>query len=155
MWLTTYLNFLNYVNFCFLDHNHHFTNWEMKGQEVTHGELPWRPSDKESTCWCRDTATSLEKPRYHERLKAEGEEGHKGWDGWMASPIQWIWTWANSERWWRDREAWHAALHGVAKSQTQLGNWTTKTYWHTTRCHIWVTFKKEMLFPKEHTWMKP
>ena len=25
----------------------------------------------------------------------------------------------------RDREAWHAAVHGVAKSQTQLGHWTT------------------------------
>ena len=25
----------------------------------------------------------------------------------------------------RDREAWHAAFHGFAKSQTQLGNWTT------------------------------
>ena len=23
-----------------------------------------------------------------------------------------------------DREAWHAAIHGVAKSQTQLSNWT-------------------------------
>jgi len=22
------------------------------------------------------------------------------------------------------REAWHAAVHGVAKSRTQLGNWT-------------------------------
>ena len=25
----------------------------------------------------------------------------------------------------RDREAWHAAVHGVAKSWTQLGNRTT------------------------------
>ena len=25
----------------------------------------------------------------------------------------------------RDREAWHAAVHGVAKSHTQLDNWTT------------------------------
>ena len=25
----------------------------------------------------------------------------------------------------RDREAWQAAVHGVAKSQTPLGNWTT------------------------------
>ena len=25
----------------------------------------------------------------------------------------------------RDREAWHAAVHGVAKSQTGLGNRTT------------------------------
>ena len=24
-----------------------------------------------------------------------------------------------------DREAWHAAVHGVSKSQTQLSNWTT------------------------------
>ena len=23
-----------------------------------------------------------------------------------------------------DREVWHAAIHGVAKSQTQLSNWT-------------------------------
>ena len=23
-----------------------------------------------------------------------------------------------------DREAWHAAVHGVAKSQTQLSDWT-------------------------------
>ena len=24
-----------------------------------------------------------------------------------------------------DREAWHAAVHGVTKSQTQLSNWAT------------------------------
>ena len=28
----------------------------------------------------------------------------------------------------KDREAWHAAVHGVAKSQTQLRNRTTTTY---------------------------
>ena len=27
----------------------------------------------------------------------------------------------------KDREAWRAAVHGVAKSQTQLSDWTTKT----------------------------
>ena len=26
----------------------------------------------------------------------------------------------------KDREAWHAAVHGVTKSQTWLSNWTTK-----------------------------
>ena len=25
----------------------------------------------------------------------------------------------------KDREAWHAAVHGVAKRQTQLSDWTT------------------------------
>ena len=27
----------------------------------------------------------------------------------------------------KDREAWRAAAHGIAKSQTRLGNWTTTT----------------------------
>ena len=35
--------------------------------QLTHGKRPW--------CW--------------ERLKAKGEEGSRGWDGWMASPTQW------------------------------------------------------------------
>ena len=29
-----------------------------------------------------------------------------------------------------DREAWRAAVHRVAKSQTQLSNWTEHTSWH-------------------------
>ena len=45
------------------------------------------------------TADSLEKTLMQkERLKAEGEEGDIGRDGWMASPTQWTWTWANSRR---------------------------------------------------------
>ena len=28
-----------------------------------------------------------------------------------------------------DREAWYAAVHGVAKSQTQLSNWTELNWW--------------------------
>ena len=27
----------------------------------------------------------------------------------------------------KDKEAWRAAIHGVAKSQTRLGDWTTTT----------------------------
>ena len=30
-----------------------------------------------------------------------------------------------------DREAWRAAIHGVAKSQTQLSDWTELTDWLT------------------------
>ena len=29
-----------------------------------------------------------------------------------------------------DREAWHAAVHGVTKSWTWLSDWTTKTIWY-------------------------
>ena len=31
-----------------------------------------------------------------------------------------------------DREAWHAAVHGVAKSRTQLRDWTELNWWHIT-----------------------
>ena len=31
-----------------------------------------------------------------ERLRAGGKGGDRGWDGWMASPTQWIWVWASS-----------------------------------------------------------
>ena len=37
------------------------------------------------------------------------------WDGWMASLTQWTGVWLRKIV--KDREAWHAALHGVAKSQ--------------------------------------
>ena len=40
------------------------------------------------------------RPWCWERLKAKGEEGNGDWDGWMALPTQWTWTWANSRRWW-------------------------------------------------------
>ena len=46
--------------------------------------------------------------------KIEGDD--RGWDGWMASPTQWTWLAM-------DREAWRAAVHGVAKSWTRL-SWT-------------------------------
>ena len=47
------------------------------------GHLMWR-------------ANSLEKTRCWERLRAGGEGSDRGWDGWMASPIQWTYIWANS-----------------------------------------------------------
>ena len=48
-------------------------------EELTHWKRPW--------CW--------------ERLRAGGEGDDRGWDGWMTSPTQWTWVWANSGRWWR------------------------------------------------------
>ena len=36
-----------------------------------------------------------------ERLRTTGEEGNRGWGGWMASLTQWTWVWVNFRRKWR------------------------------------------------------
>ena len=54
-------------------------------------------------------------------LGAGGEGDDRGWDGWMASPTQWTCVWVNSgSLWWTGGPV----IHGVAKSQTWLSNWT-------------------------------
>ena len=68
-------------------------SWILIGRSDAVAEAPvfWSP-DAELTHW--------KSPWCWKRLKAEVEEGIRGWDGWMASPLQWTWTWANSRRWW-------------------------------------------------------
>ena len=46
------------------------------------------------------TDNSVEKYLILGKIEGRGEEGIRGWDGWMASPMQWTQTWANSRRWW-------------------------------------------------------
>ena len=70
---------------------------------------------------------SLEKTLVWERLKTVGEGEDRGWDGWMTSPTGWTWVWASSRKLVIDREAWRAAVHGVAKSRTRLSTWTDWT----------------------------
>ena len=69
-------------------------------------------------------------------VKTEGrEEGDRGWDGWMASVIQWTWTWTNLGRSWGTGKPGVlqstvsqrvATVHGITKSWTQLSDWTTR-----------------------------
>ena len=46
--------------------------------------------------WCEEL-NHWKRPWYLERLKA-GEGDERGWDGWTASPTQWIGAWAISGR---------------------------------------------------------
>ena len=44
-------------------------------------------------------ADSLEKNMMLGKIEGERKRDDRGWDGWMASPFQWTWTWANSGGW--------------------------------------------------------
>ena len=100
---------------------------------MAHWKSPW--------CW--------------ERLKAVGEEGIRGCDGWTASLMQWMWTWANSGRWWgTGRPGVHElhAVHGVTESD--LTGWlndkrTPKLFSRVAvpscippTVHVWFNFSK-------------
>ena len=93
----SFISQLHWKDWCWSWNSNTLGTWY---EELIHWKRPW--------CW--------------ESLKAGGEGDDRGWDGWMASPTQWTWVWVSS-----GREAWRAAVHGVAKSRTQLSDWTDWT----------------------------
>ena len=65
--------------------------------------------------------------------EAGGEGDNRGWDGWMASLIQWTWVWVDSGSWW-----W-TGRPGVQQSMgsQRVGHdWETKLNW-TEPCISW------------------
>ena len=63
------------------------------------------------------TADSLEKTLMLGKIEGrKAEVGNRGCDGWTDMNLGKLGEMV------RDREAWRAAVHGVTKSQTQLGD---------------------------------
>ena len=92
--------------------------WSSDANNWTHWKRPW--------CW--------------ERLRTEGEEGTRGWDGWMASLIQWTWNWANFRRWWGTERP--DVLPSMG-SQRVVHNWELN---HSNTC----TFNHLSTYPPIH-----
>ena len=69
-------------------------------------------------------ADSFEKTLMLEKIEDRRRRGRQRMRFWMASLTQCTWVSVNSGSWWWTGRPWHAALHGVAKSQTRLSNWT-------------------------------
>ena len=89
-------------------------------------------------CHLMRRADSFEKTWCWKRLRAGGEGDDRGWDGWMASPIQWS-SLGKHRGLVMDREAWHAVVHGITKSWTRLSDWTELLFCLVCLKYSWFT----------------
>ena len=84
----------------------------------------WSWSSSILVIWCEQT-THWKSPWCWERLRAEGEKGIRGWDGWTASVTKWRWTWTNFGRWWGTGRRFVLQSKG---SQRVGHDWATEHY---------------------------
>ena len=75
--------------------------------------------------WCKEL-THRKRLWCWERLKAGGEGGNRGRDGWMASLTRWTWVWVNSGSLWmtgRPGVLWFMGSQRVRHDWTELNWW--------------------------------
>ena len=90
------------------------SEYSLEGNDAEAGTpILWPPDAKSWLIW---------KYWCWERLKVgrEREQRMRWLDG-ITDSMTWVWV--SSGCWWWTREAWHAAVHGVTKSQTRLTDW--------------------------------
>ena len=78
--------------------------------------------------WCKGL-THLKRSWCCERLRA-GEGDDREWEGWMASPAQWIWVWVKSGSWWWTGRPGMLRFMGLQRVEH---NWATELNWTELR----------------------
>ena len=90
-------------------------------KELTHWKRPW--------CW--------------ERLRAGGEGGDRGWDGWMASLTQWRWVWVSSGSWWWTRKP--GILQSMGLQRVEY-DWANELNWTEVNVMQGCAMKKTYIY---------
>ena len=57
----------------------------------------------------------------------------RGWDGWMASPTQWIWVWVSSRSWWWTGKP--SVLQSMGLQRVGH-DWATELNWAESSAHL-------------------
>ena len=79
---------------------HHLCLWKEINLYIYWKDWCWSWSSNTLAPWCEGPSL-WKRPWCWERLKSK-EVGGRRWDGWIASPTQWTWIWANSRREWTE-----------------------------------------------------
>ena len=108
----------------------------------------WSWSSNTLVTWC-EKLTRWENPWYWERLKS-GEEGDRGWDGWMALSTQWTWVWANSKRQWTTGKPGVLQSMGLQRVRRDLVIEQQHTQWLTDFIFLmqWVWIRQSSTSPE-------
>ena len=86
----------------------------------------WRWNSNTLATWCEEL-THFKRRWCWEKLQAGGKGDNRGWDGWMASPTQWMWVLVNSRSWWWTRKPGVLQSRGLQRVGHDWGtelNWT-------------------------------
>ena len=89
----------------------------------------------------------LEKTLMLGKIEGRRRGDNRGWNGWMASPIQWTWVWVRSGSWWWTGKPGvlqsmgsQGVGHDLVTEQQQClpytvlsGSWSQKDCWLSTR----------------------
>ena len=100
-------------------------SWIFIGRTDAEAEAPilWPPDGKN---WLNG-----KDPDGWEKLKAGGEGGDGEWDGWVASPNQWTWVWANSRSWWWTGKP--GVLQSMGFKESNMTEWL-----NSSNCSRWL-----------------
>ena len=96
---------------------------EISLEYSSEGLMFWSWNSNTLAIWYKEL-THLKRPWCWARLKVGREWDDKGWDGWMASPIQWTWVWVNSRSWWWIGRPGMLQSLGSQRVDTTELNWT-------------------------------